>query len=263
LRSKEKKTAEIVVFLHVSLNKYGLLGKSLAHSFSKDFFTQFFKENNLSATYDLIELPDLHHLGSFFAQEIKAYRGLNVTIPYKEYVLPFLDEVHEEALDIGAVNTIKINNSGRIMGYNTDVFGFHQSIKPFLNFNHHRALLLGTGGVAKAVAYVLEKIGLEVFYISRNPDGNRSFGYSAINKNMIDSCKLIVNCTPVGMYPNTDEIISFPHHYLTLQHLVIDLIYNPEQTLFLKKAAEQGSVILNGKSMLHQQALKSWEIWSN
>ena len=263
LRSKEKKTIEIVVFLHVSLNKYGLLGKSLAHSFSKDFFTQFFTENNLSAAYDLIELPTVQNLGSFFNQEIKAYRGLNVTIPYKEHILPFLDEVHEEALDIGAVNTVKVNNTGKTTGYNTDVFGLHQSIKPFLNFNHHRALLLGTGGAAKAVAYVLEKIGLEVFYISRNPDGNRSFGYSAINKNMIDSCKLIVNCTPLGMYPNMNETISFPHNYLTTDHLVIDLIYNPEQTLFLKKAAEQGSIILNGKSMLQQQALKSWEIWSN
>ena len=262
MRSKEKKTIEIVVFLYVSLNKYGLLGKRLSHSFSKDFFTQFFIEKNLSAEYDLIELDSAQHVDSFFNEEIKAYRGLNVTIPYKEYVLPFLDEIHEDARAIGAVNTIKVNESGRTMGYNTDAFGFHQSIKPFLDFNHHRALLLGTGGAAKAVAYVLEKIGLEVFYISRNPKGNKNFGYSAINKNMIDSCKLIVNCTPVGMYPNTNETISFPHHYLSKDHLVIDLIYNPEQTLFLQKAAAHGSIVLNGTSMLHQQALKSWEIWS-
>ena len=262
MRSKEKKTIEIVVFLYVSNNKYGLLGKRLSHSFSKDFFTQFFNENNLPAVYDLIELSSMHNLTSFFNEEIKAYRGLNVTIPYKEHVLPFLDEIHEEALDIGAVNTIKVGESGRIMGYNTDAFGFHQSIKPFLDFNHHRALLLGTGGAAKAVAYVLEKIGLEVFYISRNPKGNKNFGYSAINKNMIDSCKLIVNCTPVGMYPNTNETISFPHHYLSKDHLVIDLIYNPEQTLFLQKAATHGSIVLNGKSMLHQQALRSWDIWN-
>ncbi len=238
------------------------MGKRLTHSFSKDFFTQFFIENNLFAEYDLIKLDSPQDLDSFFNREIKAYRGLNVTLPYKEHVLPLLDEIHEEARAIGAVNTIKVNESGRTTGYNTDAFGFHQSIKPFLDFNHHRALLLGTGGAAKAVAYVLEKIGLEVFYISRNPKGNKTFGYSEINENMIDFCRLIVNCTPVGMYPNTNETISFPYHYLSKDHLVIDLIYNPEQTLFLQKAADQGSIILNGKSMLQQQALKSWEIWS-
>ena len=246
----------------MSLNKYGLLGKSLAHSFSKDFFTQFFNENNLPAVYDLIELASMQNLTSFFNEEIKAYRGLNVTIPYKEHVLPFLDEIHEDAMAIGAVNTIKVHESGRTIGYNTDAFGFHQSIKPFLNLNHHRALLLGTGGASKAVAHILEKIGLEVFYISRTPKGKKTYGYSAINENMISSCKLIVNCTPLGMYPNMNETIVFPHQYLTNDHLVIDLIYNPEQTLFLQNAAEQGSTILNGKTMLQQQALKSWDIWN-
>ena len=154
------------------------MGKRLTHSFSKDFFTQFFIENNLFAEYNLIELDSPQDLDSFFNREIKAYRGLNVTSPYKEHVLPLLDEIHEEARAIGAVNTIKVNESGRTTGYNTDAFGFHQSIKPFLDFNHHRALLLGTGGAAKEVAYVLEKIGLEVFYISRNPKGNKNFGYS-------------------------------------------------------------------------------------
>jgi shikimate dehydrogenase len=247
----------------VSLNKYGLLGKSLAHSFSKDFFTHFFLENNLSGEYDLIQLANEQHLASFFKREIKAYKGLNVTVPYKECVMPLLDEVSEEALAIGAVNTIKVSESGRTIGYNTDAFGFHQSIKPFLNFNHHRALLIGTGGAAKAVAFVLEKIGLEVFYISRNPKGDRVFGYSEINKNMVGSCKLIVNCTPVGMYPKMNETLDFPHDYLTSDHLVIDLIYNPEQTIFLQKAVNRGSIILNGKSMLQQQALKSWKIWSS
>ncbi len=262
MRSKEKKTIEIVVFLHVSLNKYGLLGKNLAHSFSKDFFTQLFEEKNLSAEYDLIELDSSKNLTAFLKEKITVYRGLNVTVPYKEQVMPLLDDIDDEALMIGAVNTIKVNESGRTVGYNTDAFGFHQSIKPFLTSHHHRALILGTGGAAKAVAYILEKIGLEVFYISRNPGGTKTFGYGEINKNMIDSCKLIVNCTPVGMYPHVNKTITFPHHYLTNHHLVIDLIYNPEETLFLQKSAEQGSVVLNGKSMLHQQALKSWKLWS-
>ena len=262
LRSKEKKTIEIVVFLHVSLNKYGLLGKNLAHSFSKDFFTQLFEEKNLSAEYDLIELDSSKNLTAFLKEKITVYRGLNVTVPYKEQVMPLLDDIDDEALMIGAVNTIKVNESGRTVGYNTDAFGFHQSIKPFLTSHHHRALILGTGGAAKAVAYILEKIGLEVFYISRNPGGTKTFGYGEINKNMIDSCKLIVNCTPVGMYPHVNKTITFPHHYLTNHHLVIDLIYNPEETLFLQKSAEQGSIVLNGKSMLHQQALKSWKLWS-
>ena len=239
MRSKEKKTIEIVVFLHVSLNKYGLLGKNLAHSFSKDFFTQLFEEKNLSAEYDLIELDSSKNLTAFLKEKITVYRGLNVTVPYKEQVMPLLDDIDDEALMIGAVNTIKVNESGRTVGYNTDAFGFHQSIKPFLTSHHHRALILGTGGAAKAVAYILEKIGLEVFYISRNPGGTKTFGYGEINKNMIDSCKLIVNCTPVGMYPHVNKTITFPHQYLTNHHLVIDLIYNPEAVSYTHLRAHE------------------------
>ena len=243
--------------------KYGLLGKSLKHSFSKNFFSELFLDQEVSATYDLIELASQKDLSHFFKDRFCDYSGLNVTIPYKQSVMPFLDEISEEAMQIGAVNTIKRLKDGRSVGYNTDAFGFHQSIKPFLNFNHHRALILGTGGAAKAVSYVLQKIGLDVFHISRVPKKKNEFAYSEINENMINSCKLIVNCTPVGMFPDTSEVIPFPFEFLSPQHLVIDLIYNPAETIFLNKAKEQGTLVLSGESMLHQQALKSWDIWTS
>jgi|TARA_B110000908_G_scaffold144053_1_gene173405 shikimate dehydrogenase len=263
LEGNGKKTIEIVVFLYVPESKYGLLGQSLEHSFSKDFFSDLFVEKGVSATYDLIEIESQNLLPVFFRKLFPLYSGINVTIPYKQKVMPFLDEISEEALEIGAVNTIKRLKDGRSVGYNTDAFGFHQSIKPFLNFNHHRALILGTGGAAKAVAYVLQKIGLDVFYISRAPKNKNQFAYSDINENMVNSCKLIVNCTPVGMFPEISKTIPFPFQFLSPEHLVIDLIYNPEETNFLKKSSQQGTLVLNGNSMLHQQALKSWDIWTS
>lgn len=246
----------------MSDKKFGLLGKSLAHSFSKDFFTDFFEENNVSAVYDLIELHSDQDLSSFFCEKVFKFAGLNVTVPYKRAVLPFLDEISDEAAEIGAVNTIKVSDSGKLIGYNTDAFGFHQSIKPYLDFNHNRALIIGTGGASKAVDFVLKKIGLDVFFISRNPQFDRQFAYADMNVNMIGSCKLIVNCTPIGMYPDVEGSFPFPYEFLTKQHLIIDLIYNPEQTNFLREAESMGSVVLNGKSMLYQQAMKSWELWS-
>jgi shikimate dehydrogenase len=193
---------------------------------------------------------------------VAQYQGLNVTIPFKEHILEFIDEVSSEAQIIGAINTIKVGSNGKICGYNTDAFGFHQSIKPFLDFNHHRAIILGTGGASKAVAFVLEKLGLDVFFISRNPEGSKQFSYSEINAQMLSTCKLVINCTPVGMFPNSDNLIDIPYEFLTKKHLIIDLIYNPSETLFLKKSRESGAIVLNGDSMLHQQALKSWELWN-
>ena len=193
---------------------------------------------------------------------VAQYQGLNVTIPFKEHILEFIDEVSSEAQIIGAINTIKVGSNGKICGYNTDAFGFHQSIKPFLDFNHHRAIILGTGGASKAVAFVLEKLGLDVFLISRNPEGSKQFSYSEINAQMLSTCKLVINCTPVGMFPNSDNLIDIPYELLTKKHLIIDLIYNPSETLFLKKSRESGAIVLNGDSMLHQQALKSWELWN-
>ena len=242
--------------------KYGLLGKHLSHSFSQRFFESYFKEHKIDASYELIELSSPDALKDFMLGSVAQYQGLNVTIPFKENLLEFIDEVSSEAQIIGAINTIKVGSNGKICGYNTDAYGFHQSIKPFLDFNHHRAIILGTGGASKAVAFVLEKLGLDVFFISRNPIGSKQFSYSEINAQMLSTCKLVINCTPVGMFPNSDNLIDIPYEFLTKKHLIIDLIYNPSETLFLKKSRESGATVLNGDSMLHQQALKSWELWN-
>lgn len=242
--------------------KYGLLGKHLSHSFSQRFFESYFKEHKIDASYELIELSSPDALKDFMLGSVAQYQGLNVTIPFKEHLLEFIDEVSSEAQIIGAINTIKVGSNGKICGYNTDAYGFHQSIKPFLDFNHHRAIILGTGGASKAVAFVLEKLGLDVFFISRNPIGSKQFSYSEINAQMLSTCKLVINCTPVGMFPNSDNLINIPYEFLTKKHLIIDLIYNPSETLFLKKSRESGATVLNGDSMLHQQALKSWELWN-
>lgn len=238
---------------------YGLLGKTLGHSFSKAFFENYFSENNITAVYSNFEIPEIKEIESVFEQKIS---GLNVTIPYKELVIPFLDELSEEARLIGAVNVIQFKNGKRI-GHNTDAFGFHQSIKPFLTNMHERAILLGTGGASKAVEFVFKSIGLDVIHISRNPSGNKQYSYSDLNEHMVKACKVIVNCTPLGTFPKIEECVDFPFQFLTQDHLVVDLIYNPKKTKFLEQAQQHGATILNGESMLKEQALKSWEIWNS
>ena len=187
--------------------------------------------------------------------------GCNVTIPYKESIIPFLDDLTPEAKAIGAVNCVQIKD-GKMIGHNTDAFGFQQSIKPFLTNRHERAAIFGTGGASKAVEFVLKQLGIDVIFISRNPQGENQFDYSNVNEHMLRACKLLVNTTPVGMYPNVDECLPIPFEHLTSEHLVVDLIYNPSVTKLLENAREAGAQILNGETMLKQQALKSWDIWS-
>ena len=238
---------------------FGLLGKSLIHSFSPDFFTGYFNDHKIDAEYRLFEIDNIQKVNEIFELNPS---GLNVTVPYKEKIVPYLDALDESAKVIGAVNVVAFEN-GKKIGYNTDAFGFHQSIKPFLTFHHERALIFGTGGASKAVAHVFNSIGLDVLFVSRNPNSDlNQFAYSELNEVMISACKVIVNCTPVGMYPTTNETIDLPFEALTTDHLVIDLIYNPPLTKFLSKAQENGATILNGTSMLREQALKSWEIWN-
>ena len=238
--------------------KFGLLGRKLGHSFSEAFFTRYFEEKGIDAVYSNYEIDSIEQIQEVFMHELS---GLNVTVPYKESVIPFLDELSPEATAIGAVNVIKFADGKRI-GHNSDAFGFHQSIKPFLLNVHERALILGTGGASKAVKYVFQQIGLDVIQISRTPSGEKEFGYDEINEHMVRACKVIVNCTPVGMYPDTNTCIPFPFEFLTSEHLVVDLIYNPEKTVFLEKAEQNGATILNGASMLKEQALRAWEIWN-
>lgn len=240
------------------MRNFGLVGKKLDYSFSKSFFEDYFYKNNIVASFNNFEIETISEINTVFNEDIS---GLTVTIPYKESIIPYLNELSDEAGQIGAVNVIEFSN-GKKIGHNTDAFGFKQSIKPFLTNQHERALILGTGGGAKAVAHVLKAIGIDIVYCSRNPNGPNQYDYDQLNANMIKACKLIVNCTPIGTFPNVDEGIQLPFESLTNDHLVADLIYNPAKTLFLKKAEEQGATILNGQSMLKEQALKAWEIWN-
>ena len=239
--------------------RFGLLGRKLGHSFSAKFFTGFFEKNGIDAIYSNYELESIEHIREVFEQEIS---GLNVTVPYKEAVIPYLDELSPEASAIGAVNVIKFQG-GKKTGFNSDAYGFHQSIKPFLLNVHERALILGSGGASKAVKYVFQEIGLEVIQISRTPSAEKEFGYEEINEHMLRACKVVVNCTPIGMYPDVKECLTFPFEFLSKEHLVVDLIYNPEKTVFLEKAEQHGATILNGASMLKEQALRAWEIWNS
>lgn len=238
--------------------KFGLFGKSLKHSFSQKYFTQKFESEGIRATYDLIELDEIDSVKKYFNSD---YKGFNVTMPYKTQIIPFLDELSDEARIIGAVNTVA-NENGKWIGYNTDVFGFQQMIKPFFESHHERALVIGTGGASKAVAYVLENLGVKVIFLSRTPRDSNQFGYQDLNENMIKFNGIIVNASPIGMFPNEEQFIDLPYEALSNRHLVVDLIYNPQETLFLKKAKEQGAKVLNGLTMLHQQAEKAWKIWN-
>ena len=240
------------------MKTYGLIGEKLDYSFSKTFFDAYFKKNNTDAVFINYEIPTVDAVIEVFKKDIS---GLTVTIPYKETIIPFLDEITAEAKEIGAVNVIQFKDGKRI-GHNSDAYGFKQSIKPFLTNLHERALILGTGGASKAVAHVFKSIGIDVIFCSRNPSGPKEFSYDLLNEHMVNACKVIVNCTPIGTFPNNNESIDFPFQFLTKDHLVVDLIYNPAKTKFLQKAEEGGATILNGESMLKEQALKAWEIWN-
>lgn len=239
------------------MKRFGLIGKTLKHSFSHSFFTDFFRENGIEAVYENFELTDKNQIRALLQEDLS---GVSVTIPYKEEIIPFLDELSPEAKAIGAVNCVAFKE-GKTIGHNTDAYGFHQSIKPFLTNKHERALILGTGGASKAIVHVLKQIGIDCIFISRNPVGENQFSYADINEHMLHACKLIVNCTPVGMYPDNEACIALPFQFLTPDHLVVDLIYNPAKTKLLERSEAQGAQILNGETMLKQQALMAWKIW--
>lgn len=243
------------------MSKFGLVGKKLGHSFSKSYFEEKFQKEGLEHTFQNFELPVIEEIWNIFS--IPDLKGFSVTIPYKEQIIPFLDSLSEEAAEIGAVNCVRLTEDGKKIGYNTDAFGFHQMIKPFLTNEHERAIILGTGGASKAVASVLKNIGLDVLWISRNPKNEKEFPYEAINEYMLRACKVVVNCTPVGTFPNVDDCVPFPFEFLTESHLCIDLIYNPEETKFLRESRSKGATTLNGLSMLKEQANKAWEIWNS
>ncbi len=242
---------------------FGLLGKQISYSFSRGYFSEKFQKLALAnCSYENFDLNTIEELPELL-KERPTLAGLNVTIPYKEAVIDFLDELDPVAAEIGAVNTIKFLETGRLKGYNTDCYGFEESLKPHLTSSHKMALILGTGGASKAIDYVLHSIlGLHTLFISRNPRGNRQIGYDDLNAEVLSEYKLLVNCTPLGTFPNIEEHPEIDYNQLPEQHLLYDLIYNPAETSFLKKGRLQGAKTLNGLQMLELQAEKSWQIWN-
>lgn len=247
------------------MRTFGLIGYPLEHSFSPSFFSKKFEKENINARYDLFPIEDI----SDFPKILKNYpglEGLNVTIPYKESIIPYLDDTSKEAKEIEAVNTIKItkkNSRSFLKGFNTDVFGFYESLVNFLpTTTNIKALILGTGGAAKAVAWVLKKEGIRYNTVSRQSTLG-DLNYNDLTGEIIKDHKLIINTTPLGMHPNTGQAPPIPYQHLTSHHFCYDLIYNPEKTTFLKESENQGAAIKNGLEMLQLQAEKSWEIWNS
>lgn len=246
------------------MKKFGLIGYPLGHSFSKNFFNEKFHSENIDAEYVNFEIPSIDKLPEIIASNPNL-AGLNVTIPYKEKVISYLDEVDKDAAAIGAVNVIKFDrNKGKLKltGYNSDVIGFSQSIEPLLESYHNKALILGTGGASKAVNYALGQLGLSTLFVSRNKRSDNTITYADLTPALMDEYKVIVNCTPVGMYPQADKCPEIPYECLTVRHLLYDLLYNPDTTLFMRKGSEQGAVVKNGLEMLLLQAFGAWDIWN-
>ena len=243
------------------MKKFGLLGKNINYSFSRGYFKDKFETNKLDCSYNNFDLETIEDF-KFLKSTESQLSGLNVTIPYKQKVIPYLDAIDSEAQEIGAVNTIKIEN-GKLTGYNTDHYGFEHSLKPHLKPGHKRALILGTGGASKAIAYALNKLGISYEYVSRTQSSAVKYTYDSLFINGIEDYQIIINCTPLGTFPDVTKCPQIPYEQLTSNHLLFDLIYNPEETLFLKNGKKKNATILNGLEMLRLQAEKSWDLWNS
>ncbi len=245
------------------MDKYGLIGYPLGHSFSISYFNQKFKDEDIDAVYENFEIPSIDLLPEVLDSNPEL-RGLNVTIPYKQKVMEFLDNISPEARAIGAVNVIKVIHEGkkiRLKGYNSDVIGFTQSIEPMLEKRYHKkALILGTGGASKAIDYGLKSLGLETVFVSRY-ERPETIQYDKITPEVVKEYNVIVNCTPVGMYPHTEECPLLPYEAMDNHTILYDLIYNPDETMFMKRGAQYGANVKNGLEMLLLQAFASWEFW--
>ena len=236
------------------MKTYGLIGKNISYSFSRNYFANKFKKEDIkNSQYINFDIDNLSELNNIFNTD---NYGFNVTIPYKEAIIPYLDSLDFHAEKIGAVNTIKLEN-GKKIGFNTDWIGFKKSIEPLLNSHHTKALILGTGGASKAVIYALDQLKIETLIVSRYGE----ISYEDLSEEIIQNHAIIINCTPVGTFPNVDAAPEIPYHFITKNHLAYDLIYNPAETLFLKKCKEKGAVVKNGLEMLLLQAFAAWEIW--
>ena len=245
------------------MDKYGLIGYPLGHSFSIGYFNEKFENEGIDARYINFEIPTIEHLREVL-DSTPDLKGLNVTIPYKEKVIEYLDFVSPEARAIGAVNVIKVIHKGKktlLKGFNSDVIGFTQSIEPMLEKCHKKALILGTGGASKAIDYGLRSLGLETVFVSRY-ERPGTVQYDKIKPEDVKEYNVIVNCTPLGMYPKTEECPLLPYEAMDSNNLLYDLIYNPDETLFMKKGKKYGATVKNGLEMLLLQAFASWEFWN-
>lgn len=247
--------------MEIAKKKYGLIGKGISYSFSKKYFRKKFS----GALFDdcIYENFDLDSIAQFpqVLKENPDLKGLNVTIPYKEAIIPYLDSLSEKATAIGAVNVIRFKKNGKLKGYNSDWYGFKKSLEPLLQPHHQKALILGTGGAAKAVAYALDQLNIYYTFVSREAT-DKTIDYNRINATTFDNFQIIINCTPLGTSPNIEECPPIPYEYFTKNHIAFDLIYNPEKSEFLKRAKKKGAVIKNGYEMLVLQAEKAWRIWN-
>ncbi len=246
------------------MDKYGLIGYPLKHSFSITYFNEKFQAENIDAEYVNFEIPHIEDFREVVDEHLNLC-GLNVTIPYKEQVIPYLDELDNDTAKIGAVNVIKIirqpKGKVKLVGYNSDIIGFSQSIAPLLQPHHKKALLLGTGGASKAVYRALENLNVKSTYVSRTKRSDDILTYNELTPEVMAEHTIIVNCTPVGMYPKVDFCPDIPYELITPTHLLYDLLYNPDETLFMKKGRAQGATVKNGLEMLLLQAFAAWEIW--
>ncbi|MCG6188910.1 shikimate dehydrogenase family protein [Maribellus maritimus] len=247
------------------MKRYGLIGYPLTHSFSKRFFTEKFETEKINSTYENFEIDTIQKFPEIIKNNPEVI-GLNVTIPYKEQVIPFLDDLNDSARKIGAVNTVKIIRSDSgvyLKGFNTDTFGFENSLKPLLKEYHKKALILGTGGASKALKYVLNHLGIEFISASIEELKENEIRYEEIDEQMMTERTIIINATPLGTYPKTETFPPIPYEFIGEKHLLFDLVYNPEITQFMNKGKARGATAKNGYEMLLGQALKSYEIWNS
>lgn len=244
----------------INMLKFGLIGKNISYSFSRSYFLEKFSREGISAAYENFDLQDISEFPEMLRNN-PGLKGLNVTIPYKEQIIPFLDALDPVASEIGAVNTIRIGKNRELTGFNTDHFGFSEAIRPHLQSYHKKALVLGTGGASKAVEYALKSLGIEVTFVSRNPK-NDSLSYYDLDEAVLAEHTVIINCTPLGTFPKITEYPPVPVEKISPRHLIFDLIYNPPVTRLMELTKERGATVLNGYEMLELQAKKAWTIWT-
>ncbi|MBQ0787674.1 MAG: shikimate dehydrogenase [Oceanihabitans sp.] len=243
------------------MRKFGLIGKNIDYSFSQSYFAAKFKAEKITdATYQNFDLESISDFPTLL--EDIHIKGLNITIPYKEVIIPYVDKLDKNARKIGAINTIKFTKKGKLKGYNTDYYGFKNAILPHLKAQHTSALVLGTGGASKAIAYALKKLNITYTYVSRSATKENQISYEQLTEEIIKTNTIIINCTPLGTFPDIKACPNIPYAAITEEHLLFDLIYNPEESTFLHYGKQKNATIINGYNMLQLQAEKSWKIWN-